>query len=194
MTTYSWLKMAGFLAVLLLSSPAPAEDDDAAPLQGKWKVLTAKNNGGDIFAGKHDKMFVIIKKNEIRVVIDGTKSEQAAAFTVNPKQTPKQIEFTKETRDTEWEGFKGKVVTGFEHLPYKLFQSWKSNEKLEPVPAKDQVLGIYELKHDVLKLCWRTTAGKNADGKEATIRPNRFKSHLYYHEILFELQRVKLAK
>ena len=198
MTTHNRLLMVSLFMVLLICGPAAA-DDDTALLQGKWKVLTAKNNGGDIFKGKHDKMFVIIEKGEFRVVIEGTKSEQSAAFTLDPKQTPKQIEFTKETRDSEWEVFKGEVVTGFEQLPYKLFQSWKFEEKtLNVVPAKDKVLGIYELKDDTLKICWRTTMGKDMGKdnarKEPMIRPSKFESGLYYYQILFELQRVKSEK
>ncbi len=80
MKTNYWLVMVGLFMVLLICDPAAAWEDDTELFQGKWKEATAKNNGGDIFEGKRDKMFAIIKKGAIRVVIEGTKSEQAAAF------------------------------------------------------------------------------------------------------------------
>ena len=95
------------------------KDDDAKLAQGKWRVISAMGNGGSYPKNKIDKMFVLIEKDEIRIVVEGTKSEQGAKFTIDPSTNPKQIDFTKETRDSEWS----------DQLPSKLFRSWKMDSK-----------------------------------------------------------------
>ena len=72
-----------------------------------------------------EKMFVLIEKDEIRVSVEGTKSEQGAKFTIDPSTKPKQIDFTKETRDSEWT----------DRLEYKLFRSGKWAER-KPFPPR----------------------------------------------------------
>jgi uncharacterized protein (TIGR03067 family) len=165
----------------------PAKNGDAKLVQGKWRVISATENGLDYPKSKIEKMTVLIEKDEIRVLIEGTKSEQGAKFVIDPKQKPKHINFTKETRDSEWA----------EQLPAKLFRRYKWVEG-KPVPAEGQAEGIYKLDGDALTLCWRTTEGKEIIGGKATaeqyVRPTLFRSELYYHQFLFVLERVKAEK
>jgi uncharacterized protein (TIGR03067 family) len=164
------------------------KDDDAKLVQGKWRVISAQDNGLPYPKGKIEKMYVLIDKDEIRVLVEGTKSEQGAKFTIDPSTKPKQIDFTKETRDSEWN----------DRLEYKLFRSWKMDKELKPIPAEDKVQGIYKLEGDTLTLCWRTTKAKELlkDGapEELKVRPSIFQSVLYYHQFLFVLTRAKADK
>ena len=150
-------------------------------------MVSAKQNGADFPKGRVEKMFVVLEKDEIRVYVEGTKSEQGAKFVIDPKQKPKHINFIKETRDSEWA----------EPLPSKLFRRFKLADG-KPVPAEGQAEGIYKLDGDVLTLCWRTTEGKEIIGGKATaeqyVRPTLFRSDLYYHQFLFVLERVKPIK
>jgi uncharacterized protein (TIGR03067 family) len=173
------------VATVSASSAAHAGDDDAKLLQGKWRVVSAKQNGASFPKDRIGKMFVVIEKDEIRVYVDGTKSEQAAKFTIHSKQNPKQIDFTKETRDSEWA----------DQLPRKLFRRYQTVD-FKPVPAEGNAEGIYKLEGDSLTLCWRTTEGKEIrwDKTELKVRPSVFQSALYYHQFLFVLQRVKPDK
>src|SRR5215510_10159946 len=109
------------------------KDDDAKLVQGKWRVVSAMDNGASYPKNKIDKLFVLIEKDEIRIVVEGTKSEQGAKFTIDPSTNPKQIDLTKETRDSEWS----------DQLPAKLFRSCKLDSKLNVIPAEDKVQGIY---------------------------------------------------
>jgi uncharacterized protein (TIGR03067 family) len=178
---------ASAVATLCAYSPAQAGDNDAKLLQGKWRVVSATHNGLDFPKGRIEKMFVVFEKDEVRVYVEGTKSEQAAKFVIDPKQKPKHINFTKETRDSAWA----------EALPSKLFRRYKWADG-KPVPAEGQAEGIYKLDGDALTLCWRTTEGKEITGGKATgeefVRPTVFRSVLYYHQFLFVLERVKAEK
>src|SRR5262249_966549 len=98
-----------------------------------------------------------------------------------------QIDFTKETRDSEWA----------DQLPFKLFRRYKWADG-KPAPAEGNAKGIYKLDGDSLTLCWRTTEGKEILGDkvstELKVRPSIFPSYLYYHQFLFVLKRVKPEK
>src|SRR5262245_8493580 len=178
---------ASVVATLSAYSSAQAGDDAAKLLQGKWRVVAATHNGLDFPKDRIEKMFVVFEKDEVRVYVEGTKSEQAAKFVIDPKQKPKHINFTKETRDTAWA----------EELPSKLFRRYKWADG-KPVPAEGQAEGIYKLDGDGLTLCWRTTEGKEITGGKPTgeefVRPTVFRSVLYYHQFLFVLERVKPQK
>jgi uncharacterized protein (TIGR03067 family) len=166
---------------------AQARDDDAKLFQGKWRVVSARQNGAPFPKHRIEKMVVVIEKDEIRVYLEGTKSEQGARFTIDPKQSPKHIDFTRETRDREWA----------DKLPFKLFRRYKWADG-KPVPAEGKAEGIYKLGGDTLTLCWRTTKArdllKGGASKEATVRPSVFQSVLYYQQFLFVLERVKPKK
>jgi uncharacterized protein (TIGR03067 family) len=166
---------------------ARAGDDDARLLQGKWRVVSAKQNGGRFPKDRIEKMFVVIEKDEIRVHIEGTKAEQGAKFIIDPKQNPKHIDFTRETRDREWA----------DKLPFKLFRRYKWADG-KPVPAKGKAEGIYKLDGASLTLCWRTTEAREIRGNKVStdlkVRPSLFRSDLYYHQFLFVLERVKPEK
>jgi uncharacterized protein (TIGR03067 family) len=166
----------------------PKKGDDAKLVQGKWRVISAEEDGASYPKGKIEKMCVRIDKDEMRVFVEGTKSEQGAKFTIDTSTNPKQIDFTKETHDNEWS----------DQLPSKLFRSWKMDKELKPIPAEDEIQGIYKLDGDTLTLCWRTTKAKELlkDGasKELKVRPSMFQSELYYHQFLFVLARAKAEK
>ena len=117
MKAHQTLLFAALSAVgtLFACSSSQAGDDDAKLLQGKWRVVSAKENGADFPKDRIEKMFVVLEKDEIRVYVEGTKSEQAAKFVIDPKQNPNHINFIKETRDSEWA----------ESLPSKLFRRYK---------------------------------------------------------------------
>jgi uncharacterized protein (TIGR03067 family) len=163
----------------------PKKDNDAKLMQGKWRLVSAENNGASYPKGKIEKMSVLIETDEIRIVVEGTKSEQGAKFTIDPSTNPKQIDFTKEISDSEWS----------DQLPAKLFRAWKFDSKSNVISAEDKVQGIYKLDSDTMTLCWRTTPGKEIlkDGvsKELKVRPTVFRSDLYYHQFLFALARIK---
>lgn len=135
------------------------KDDDVKLVQGKWRVIRAQENGASFMESKIEKMSVLIKKDEIRVMVEGTKSEQGAKFTLDPSTNPKQIDFIKETRDSEW--------TDKRHP--KLFQSWKLDKGMR-IQAEDKVQGIYKLEGDTLTLCCPRSKSRLAP-KKGSPRP-----------------------
>jgi len=167
---------------------AQADDvDDAKLLQGKWRVVSAKQNGGSFPKDRVERMVVAVEGDELRVSVEGAKAEQAARFTLDPKPDPKHINFT-ETRDRDW--------ADPPHL--KLFHRYKWADG-KPVPADGQAEGIYKVDGDTLTVCWRTTEARDLVGggrpaSEPRVRPGAFQSHLYYHQFLFVLERVKPDK
>jgi uncharacterized protein (TIGR03067 family) len=174
------------ITLLALTSISLARaDDDAKLLQGKWRVVSAKQNGGNFFKAPIEKLLVVIGPEEIVMSVEGTKQEQGAKYTLDPKQAPKQITFTKSTRDHEWS----------DSLYQKLFQRYKWGTNGNLTPEAGNAEGIYKLEKDKLTICWRTTEGKEIikGGKitEPQVRPTLFQSHLYYHQFLFVLERVK---
>ena len=183
------LFIAAAVAVGALSAfrSAQAGDDDAKLFQGKWRVVSAKQNGASVPKDRVEKMFVAVEKDEVRVYVEGATAEQAAKFTLDPKQDPKHIDFAG-TRDRDW--------ADQPHL--KLFRRYKWADG-KPVPADGQAEGIYKLDGDSLTLCWRTTEARDLVGgsrqvSEPRVRPGVFQSHLYYHQFLFVLERVRPDK
>lgn len=131
------------------------------------------------------KMIVTVEKDEIRFVIEGTDSEQAAKFVLRPEKKPAEIDFVKQTKDQAW---------GNDNPVLKLFRGYKLEEG-KAIPAEDKAEGIYKIEGNKLTLCWRTIKGRELGveggiSKDAVLRPTIFQSHLYYHQILFELERI----
>jgi uncharacterized protein (TIGR03067 family) len=181
------IAVAVAIGALATRQPARAGDDDAKLLQGKWRVVSAKQNGGSFPKDRVEKMFVAVEKDELRVYVEGTKAEQVAEFTLDPKQDPKHIDFAG-TRETE--------SADQPHL--KLFRRYKWADG-KPVPAEGKAEGIYKLDGDALTICWRTTKARDLIGgkrqeSEPRVRPGVFQSHLYYHQFLFVLERVRPDK
>ena len=181
------LAAAAAVGILSTCRSARAGDDDARLLQGKWRVISAEQNGASLPKDRVEKMFVAVEKDELRGYVEGTKAEQAAKFSLDPKQDPKHIDFT-EARDRDW--------ADRPHL--KLFHRYKWVDG-KPVPADGKAEGIYKLDGDSLTICWRTTEARDLIGgkqqvSELRVRPGVFQSHLYYHQFLFVLELVRPDK
>src|SRR5262245_35098222 len=56
-------------------------DDDAKLVQGKWRIILAMDDGASYPKNKINKLFVLIEKEEIRIVVEGTKSERGRMAT-----------------------------------------------------------------------------------------------------------------
>jgi uncharacterized protein (TIGR03067 family) len=181
------IAVAVALGALSTRQSARAGDDDVRLLQGKWRVVSAQQNGSSLPKDRVGKMFVVVEKDELRVYVEGTTAEQAAKFTLDPKPDPKHIDFAG-TRDRDW--------ADQPHL--KLFRRYKWADG-KPVPADGKAEGIYKLDGDSVTVCWRTTEARDLVGgdrqvSEPRVRPGIFQSHLYYHQFLFVLERVKSDK
>lgn len=171
------------IAILLIADSARGNEDDARLLQGRWQVVSASTNGSKYSEDRLEKMFVVVEKDELVLHIEGTKTEQGAKLTIDPKAKPRQINFT-ESKDVAWPGGPSN----------RLFRSWKF-EGDQAVAAEGNVEGIYKLEKDRLTLCWRTIkASEIVDGKvvsRSQVRPTVFRSDLYDHQYLFVLERAK---
>lgn len=181
------MRVPDFVAGEKKEQNAPA-DDEATRLQGRWRVTSAKHNGDNLLENKDraGKLFASIDGDEFRFFVEGTETEQGAKFALDPKPNPKQIDFTKVTRDRGWS----------DQLGWKLFSRYKWVGG-ETAPADGPAQGIYKRDGDVLTLCWRTTEASDLlPGKktEKQVRPTVFQSHLYYHQFLFVLERVEPKK
>lgn len=174
------------VVLLVAATAGRTEEPVKTPLEGRWKVISARSNGGNYQKESIDKMIVTVKNNEISFKIDESDAEQAAKFVLRSDKQPAEIDFTSQTADHAWNN--DNPVT-------KLFRGWKSVEG-KAIPADDRGEGIYEIKDDRLTLCWRTNKHRELEAngtvsRESRLRPTQFQSHLYYGQFLFVLERVQ---
>src|SRR4051794_352190 len=95
------LAVASALGAICASRPRRATDADARLLPGKRRGVCPRHHGLDYLRDKPAKMLVTIEGDEIRVCLEGTKSEQGALFTIDPEKNPKHIDFIRQTRDRQ---------------------------------------------------------------------------------------------
>jgi uncharacterized protein (TIGR03067 family) len=174
LTRYFWV-MILVGGVVLAARPdfeQPAADD-AKLLLGKWRVTSAKFNGGDIFGEigflkeKYlRKTTFTFDKEQVVVSVEGLDVEQKAKYRLGPKKSPKQIDF--------------EAVSEGKDLKLKVFRRIKRDEDAK---------GIYTLDSDKLTLCWRVQHHKNGQ----PLRPAKFESVFYHLQILVVLEREKKA-
>jgi uncharacterized protein (TIGR03067 family) len=175
-------------AALAYCSPsACAGDDDATLIQGKWRVVSAKHNGGERSKETVAAMLVSVDGARIRVHVGDKSADQAAKFTLDPAKAPKQIDFAAQARDGDRARPEADLFARYK---------WSGGK---PVPVEGQAEGIYQLDGDRLTVCWRTTAARDllpggGISKESAVRPSVFQSHLYYHQYLYVLERVGPGK
>lgn len=176
------------ITAFLLAFAGMASADDKpveTALQGHWKLLSAKQNGGYLHVQDLDKLSLTVDKDEMTFTIDGTEAVQGAKFVLRPETAPPQFDFTRVTQDSKW---------NHDNPVTKLVQCWNLKEG-NAVPNDKLGQGIYKVDGNKLTLCWRTTEGREIVGgqvsEKAELRPSAFQSHLYYHQILFQMERVK---
>ena len=153
--------------------------DDAKLLLGKWRVTSAKFNGGDIIGeiGFLEEKYLrkttfTFDKVQVVVSVEGLDVEQKAKYRLGPKKSPKQIDF--------------EAVSEGKDLKLKVFRRIKTDEDAKEDTAGE---GIYTLDSDKLTLCWRVQHHK----KGQPLRPAKFESVFYHLQILVVLEREKKA-
>jgi uncharacterized protein (TIGR03067 family) len=153
--------------------------DDAKLLLGKWRVTSAKFNGGDIIGeiGFLEEKYLrkttfTFDKVQVVVSVEGLDVEQKAKYRLGPKKSPKQIDF--------------EAVSEGKDLKLKVFRRIKTDEDAKEDTAGE---GIYTLDKDKLTLCWRVQRHK----KGQPLRPAKFESVFYHLQILVVLEREKKA-
>jgi uncharacterized protein (TIGR03067 family) len=175
------------ITMLLAGPAARAGDDDAKLLQGPWRVVSAKHNGGERRKETVPGMLVTIEGDRVHVQLGGGAADQEAKFTIDPAKTPKQIDFAAQARE-------GVPVPPTQDL----FARFRWTDK-GAVPVEGKAEGIYKLDGDRLTMCWRTTAAREllptgGVSKESAVRPSVFRSDLYYHQYLYVLERAGHGK
>jgi hypothetical protein len=158
--------MVTVIVALCSYGAAPPPD----PLAGRWRVVSAYQNGVPIFFGPERekrlaRMVVVIGDGEIRVSIEGTKAMQRASY----RAAAGLIDLTALSEEDEKEPL----------FRWKLFRSY-------PNGPEGKGEGLYARDGDRLTLCWRATKLKSYP-----LRPKGMESHFYYHQVLFVLERVK---
>jgi uncharacterized protein (TIGR03067 family) len=157
----------------------PPAADDAKLLVGKWRVTSAKWNGGDIIGevGFLEEKYLrkttfTFDKEQVVVSVEGLDVEQKAKYRLGPKKSPKQIDF--------------EAVSEGKDLKLKVFRRIKRDEDAKEDTAGE---GIYTLVSDKLTLCWRVQHHKEGQ----PLRPAKFESVFYHLQILVVLEREKKA-
>src|SRR5262245_1954572 len=157
-------------------APVRAGDKDGQLLDGKWKLVSADCNGAPLYIGHGKradvlvgKTFVVFSKGEMAITIDGTKALQKASYRIDKNHTPKRIDFTAIDESDEVDKL----------FKVKLFRDQRTGKG----PDAE---GIFAMEGNRLKLCWRATKLK-----DRPLRPQKFASDLYYHQVLLVLERVK---
>src|SRR5262245_19688543 len=153
--------------------------DDAKLLLGKWRLTSAKWNGGNIIGeiGFLEEKYLrkttfTFDKEQVVVSVEGLDVEQKAKYRLGPKKSPKQIDF--------------EAVSEGKDLKLKVFRRIKTDEDAKEDTAGE---GIYTLDSDKLTLCWRVQHHK----KGQPLRPAKFESVFYHLQILVVLEREKKA-
>jgi uncharacterized protein (TIGR03067 family) len=170
----------------VVAPPASAQtpEEETKLLQGRWRVVSAEHNGCHIFGQSAflkgellDKATVTIDKDRLTFSVEGLDVEQKAAFRLDPKKAPKQIDF--------------RPVSEGKDLKLPLF---RRIEKDKP-ENKDAVgEGIYKLDGDKLTLCWRMDPSTSDKDKASPLRPLQFESIFYRLQFLLVLERIKPEK
>jgi uncharacterized protein (TIGR03067 family) len=185
--------MRRFLVATILTSTAVAiappalaqtPDKEAKLVQGRWRVISAEYNGCEIFGpiaflkGEFlGKTTVIIEKDRLTFRVEDLDVEQKAAFRLDPKKTPRQIDF--------------RAISEGKDLTLKLFRGMERDK----ARSKDTVgEGIYALDGDRLTLCWRMEPSTSPKDKKSPLRPLQFESIFYRLQYLFVLERIKAER